>query len=233
MLLTPSELERLTIFTAAGLARRRREKGLKLNYPEAVAIISDDILEGAREGCSVAEMIAFGATILTIEDVMPGVAEMMPMLQVEGVFPDGSKLVTVHEPIRPRVGGTAATMELTPGEILAEDGTIHLNAGRATATMIVRNAGDRPVQVGSHFHFFEANRWLEFDRATAFGLRLDIPAGTAVRFEPGEEKEVKLCSFGGRQEILGLNGLTEGVATDPAIRDAALQRARERGYRGA
>ena len=90
MLLTPTEMERLIIFTAAELARKRRSKGLELNYPEAVALISDEILEGAREGRSVAELISFGSTILTSDDVMPGIAEMMPMLQVEATFPDGT-----------------------------------------------------------------------------------------------------------------------------------------------
>src|SRR5262245_13211966 len=101
MLLTPTELERLTIYTAAELARKRRAKGLKLNHPEASAIIADEILEGAREGRSVADLIGFGSTLLTTDDVMPGVAQMIPMLQVEANFPDGTKLVTVHDPIRP------------------------------------------------------------------------------------------------------------------------------------
>jgi len=101
MLLTPTELERLAIFSAAELARKRRAKGLKLNHPEAVAIITDEILEGAREGKSVADLMSLGSTILTTADVMPGVAAMLPILQVEGVFPDGTKLITVHEPIRP------------------------------------------------------------------------------------------------------------------------------------
>src|ERR1051325_5172158 len=101
MLLTPTELERLTIFTAAELARKRRARGLRLNYPEAVAIITDEILEGARDGRSVADLIGWGSTILTTADVLPGIAAMMNIIQVEGVFPDGTKLVTVHEPIRP------------------------------------------------------------------------------------------------------------------------------------
>ena len=100
MLLTPTEMERLTIFTAAELARKRRARGLKLSFPEATAIICDDILEGARDGQSVADLISMGSTILTADDVMPGVAEMAPMIQVEALFPDGTKLVTVHNPIR-------------------------------------------------------------------------------------------------------------------------------------
>ena len=101
MLLTPTEMERLTVFTAAELARKHRAKGLKLNHPEAVALIADEILEGAREGRSVADLIAFGSTLLTGDDVLPGVATLTPMIQVEGTFPDGTKLVTVHDPIRP------------------------------------------------------------------------------------------------------------------------------------
>ena len=231
MLLTPTELERLTIFTAAELARKRRAKGLKLNHPEAVAIITDEILEGAREGRGVAELISFGSTILTTDDVMSGVATMLPILQVEGVFPDGTKLVTVHEPIRPAPG--AAADQLEPGAITAREGDIELSAGRPRVAIAVVNTGDRPVQVGSHYHFFEVNKALQFDRAAAFGMRLDIPAGTAVRFEPGQSKDVALVAFGGRRELSGLNALTNGLSTDPAVREAALQRARDAGFRGA
>lgn len=231
MLLTPTEMERLIIFTAAELARKRRAKGLKLNHPEAVALITDEILEGAREGKSVAELMGFGSTILTTGDVMPGVAALVPILQVEGLFPDGTKLVTVHDPIRPAPG--AAADPLHPGRLLPLDGEIEINAGRPPVTIIVRNAGDRPIQVGSHYHFFEANKALDFDREAAFGRRLDIPAGTAVRFEPGQEKAVTLVRFGGRQELTGLNGLTNGLVEDPATKAAALVRARARGFRGA
>jgi urease subunit gamma/beta len=231
MLLTPTELERLTIFTAAELSRRRRAKGLKLNYPESVAIITDEILEGAREGRSVADLIGYGSTILTGEDVLPGIPAMMNIIQVEGVFPDGTKLVTVHEPIRP-APGSAPDLE-HPGAIVATDGKIELNAGRRTAKLNAANTGDRPIQIGSHYHFFEVNKALEFDRAAAFGMRLDIPAGTAVRFEPGASKEVSLVAFGGQSELTGLNNLTSGKSSDDAVRDAALARAKARGFKGA
>jgi urease subunit gamma/beta len=232
MLLTPTELERLTIFSAAELARRRRARGLRLNHPEAVAIIADDILEGARDGKSVSDLISYGSTILTTDDVMPGVADMMPILQVEGTFPDGTKLVTVHEPIRP--GELAAEQgTVTPGEIITADGDIELNAGRRKAQLIARNTGDRPIQIGSHYHFFEANRALDFDRAAAFGMHLDIPAGTAVRFEPGEEKEVRLAAFGGTGELLGLNNLTSGSMHSEENKRTALERARAGGFKGA
>lgn len=231
MLLTPTELERLTIYTAAELARKRKRKGLKLNHPEATAYIADEILEGAREGRSVADLIAFGSTLLSTDDVMPGVADLMPMLQVEATFPDGTKLVTVHEPIR--LGRSPAEKVVTPGEIIAADGDIEINAGRPKVTLKAVNTGDRPIQVGSHFHFFEVNKALDFDRAKSFGMHLDIAAGTAVRFEPGESKEVTLVQFGGTGEIFGLNGLANGSTRSPARKEEALRKARERGYKGA
>jgi urease subunit gamma/beta len=230
MLLTPTELERLTIYTAAELARKRRAKGLKLNHPEAVALITDEILEGAREGRSVAELIGFGATVLTSADVMPGVPAMIHILQIECMFPDGTKLVTVHEPIRPAEGSAADPMR--PGETLALEGEIELNEARPRITLSATNTGDRPIQIGSHFHFFEVNRAMEFDRAAAFGMRLDIPAGTAVRFEPGQTKEVTLTTFGGKRFVGGLNSLG-GDTTSEAAKDAALAKARAAGFRGA
>jgi urease subunit gamma/beta len=231
MLLTPTELERLTIFSAAELARRRRSKGLVLNYPEAVALIADEVLEGAREGRSVAEMMSFGSTLLSTDDVMPGVAEMLPILQVEATFPDGTKLVTIHDPIRP--GTRAANAGIEPGEIFTEDGEIELSAGRRRETIKVLNTGDRPVQVGSHYHFFETNKALDFERAKAFGMRLDVPAGTAVRFEPGQEKDVSLVQFGGSREVSGLNNLSDGSTDGDAQRAAALVKARAAGFKGA
>lgn len=122
------------------------------------------------------------------------------------------------------------THRLIPGEVLPALGSLALNVGRPTLTLVVLNTGDRPIQIGSHYHFFEVNRALRFDRAAAFGLRLDIPSGTAVRFEPGEEKEVTLVPFGGQQRILGLNGLTDGDTTDNQVRQQALRLAEERGF---
>lgn len=119
---------------------------------------------------------------------------------------------------------------LIPGEILPAEGGVVLNAGRPVQSVTVLNTGDRPIQVGSHYHFFEANCALRFPRATAFGLRLDIPAGTAVRFEPGEEKVVQLVPFGGQRTVFGLNGLTEGSTEDASVRQQALQRASEQGF---
>jgi urease beta subunit len=117
---------------------------------------------------------------------------------------------------------------MIPGEIIPGAGTITLNAGREAVEIDVTNAGDRPIQVGSHFHFFEANRALRFDRQMAYGRRLDIPAGTAARFEPGESKRVALIPFGGRRVVRGLNGLTDGMLSE--VREAALGNADQRGF---
>jgi urease beta subunit len=116
-----------------------------------------------------------------------------------------------------------------PGEYLLDTtaGEIQANVGRRTANLVVQNTGDRPIQVGSHFHFFEVNRALKFDRATAYGMRLNIAAGTAVRFEPGEEKEVPLVDYGGNRVVFGHNGLVNGSLDDPAVKAAALQREAE------
>ena len=123
---------------------------------------------------------------------------------------------------------------MIPGEILPADGPdVELNAGRATATVTVANTGDRPIQVGSHFCFFEVNKALDFDRAAAYGMRLDVPAGTSVRFEPGDEREVGLVALGGRRVVRGLNGLIDGALDDPQVREQALARARDQGFLGA
>lgn len=227
MHLSPKENDRLLLFLAAELARRRRARGLKLNYPEARALIADEICEGARDGRSVAELMGFGAGLLTSDDVQPGVAKLMGTLQVEAMFPDGQKLVTIHDPIAP---GSEPVEGVEPGEIKLADDDVVLNDGRETARVSVTNVGDRPVQVGSHYHFFEVNSELEFDRAASFGMRLDIPAGTAVRFEPGDEREAELVAFGGERRVHGLNRLTEGPTTPDRL-DEALARAAEGGFR--
>ena len=114
---------------------------------------------------------------------------------------------------------------MIPGELIPAAGNIEINADRPTVTLTVANTGDRPIQVGSHFHFFEVNRALRFDRAQAFGMRLNVPAGTAVRFEPGDEKRVTLVELGGARRIFGLNALTDGGAREQAMaRLAAWER---------
>lgn len=197
MNLTPREKDKLLVAMAAMVARRRLERGVKLNYPEAVALITDFVVEGARDGRSVAELMEAGAHVIAADQVMDGIAELIHDVQVEATFPDGTKLVTVHEPIRGSAG------RLKPGEVTTLPGDLILNEGRETVTLTVANTGDRPIQIGSHYHFFEANPALSFERDQARGFRLDIPAGTAVRFEPGQTREVKLVALAGKREVYG------------------------------
>ena len=197
MQLTPREKDKLLISMAAMVARRRLERGVKLNYPEAIALITDFVVEGARDGRTVSELMQAGAHVISADQVMAGVAEMIHDVQVEATFPDGTKLVTVHEPIR------GAGHAVIPGEVLTEPGEIVMNTGRETITLTVANTGDRPIQVGSHYHFAETNAALSFDRTKARGMRLDIPAGTAVRFEPGQTRDVQLVAFEGDRMVYG------------------------------
>jgi urease subunit gamma/beta len=202
--LTPREKDKLLIFTAALVAERRKARGLKLNYPEAVAYISAALMEGARDGRTVAELMSQGAQLLTADDVMDGVADLIPEVQIEATFPDGTKLVTVHNPIP---GGRG----VTPGELLPAEGPeIVINADRETVTLEVANSGDRPIQVGSHYHFYETNPGLRFERERARGMRLGIPAGTAVRFEPGQTRTVELVPYAGDRVVYGFRGEVMG-----------------------
>ena len=197
MQLTPREKDKLLIAMAAMVARRRLERGVKLNHPEAIALITDTVVEGARDGRSVAELMEAGAHVITADQVMEGIAEMIHDVQVEATFPDGTKLVTVHHPIR------GAASKDVPGEVMAQMGEIIFNEGAERIVLTVANTGDRPIQVGSHYHFHETNPALSFDREKARGMRLDIAPGTAVRFEPGSTREVVLVPLSGKREVYG------------------------------
>lgn len=223
MHLTPKEQEKLLLHLAGTLAKERKERGLKLNYVEAMAYISSELLELARDGKTVTELMQLGTKILTADDVMDGVADMLDEVQVEATFPDGTKLVTVHNPIQ------QTDVALKAGEIMAKDRDIIINEGKETINVLVANKGDRPVQVGSHYHFFEVNKCLDFDRAKTYGFHLDIPSGTSVRFEPGEEKEVQLCAMGGNCVVYGLNDLTCNAVSEDT-KAAALETAKAKGF---
>ena len=121
---------------------------------------------------------------------------------------------------------------MIPGELVVKDEDVICNAGRKGAKVTVKNTGDRPIQVGSHYHFYEVNKALDFDRSQAFGMRLNIMSSAAVRFEPGEQKEVALVEFGGKKNIFGFNNLTDGNAANPAIRASAKSKAVAKGYKG-
>ncbi|WP_310602668.1 urease subunit gamma [Anaerosporobacter sp.] len=222
MRLTPKEQEKLMLHFAGELAAKRMARGVKLNYVEAIAYISSELLEMARDGKDVVELMQLGTKLLTCDDVMVGVAEMIHEVQVEATFPDGTKLVTVHNPIQ-----SASNVGI--GAVLPLDREIVLNEGRVQKEIMVANVGDRPIQVGSHFHFFEVNKLLSFEREEAFGFRLDIPSGTSVRFEPGEKRTVNLVELGGKKTVYGLNDLTCGSVTEED-KGKALQVAKSKSF---
>lgn len=214
MFLSPQELDKLRLHQAGFLAQKRLARGTRLNHPEAVALIATQLLELIRDGRTVAELMDLGKQMLGVRQVMDGVPDMIDDVQVEGTFPDGSKLVTVHRPIVrddgdlalalygsflpvPALESFAEPRALVPGAIAAQAGELELNAGRATLAIAVSNTGDRPIQVGSHYPFDQTNRALAFDRAACHRMRLDIPAGTAMRFEPGETRTVRLVAIAG------------------------------------
>ena len=231
MHLTPREIDKLVLHGAGTLAQKRLARGLRLSYPEAVALIATVLLELIRDGRRVAELMDLGRRILGRAQVMAGVPGLVAEVQVEGTFPDGTKLVTVHHPIALTQGDLALALygsflpppaapftlpedEPPPGEVIAASGTLTINAGRAALQLPVTNLGDRPIQVGSHYPFHETNRALSFDRGAAYGMRLDVPAGTAVRFEPGEAKTVALVELGGARIVRGGNAFSSGPITE-------------------
>jgi urease subunit gamma/beta len=241
MHLSPREIDKLMLHNAGFLAQKRLARGVRLNYPESVALIATQLLEFIRDGRSVAELMDLGRGFLGRRQVMEGVPEMVAEVQVEGTFPDGTKLVTVHHPISSEDGDLSLALygtflpapelsvfedsekEPIPGEVQTPAGELTLNAGRGAVSVAVTNMGDRPIQVGSHYHFVETNASLKFDRAAAYGKRLDIAAGTAVRFEPGETRTVQLVEIGGKRVITGGNNLATGAVND-ANKAAMIER---------
>ncbi len=247
MRLSPREVEKLILHNAGFLAQKRYARGLRLNYVETIALIASQLQEFIREGYTVADLMNLGKQILGVNDVMPDVPQMVQEVQVEGTFPDGTKLVTVHDPICRMSGEDSLALHgsgltrtrppvwsgiippYVPGEILCAEGDIVLNEGRETVSVEVTNRGDRPIQVGSHYPFFESNPALDFDREKTFGFRLNIPSGAAVRFEPGESKTVELVELAGEKKVYGAHGLISGAISD-RNRSKALARAKEKGF---
>jgi urease subunit gamma/beta len=249
MHLNPRETDKLLLHQAGCLAQKRLARGLRLNHPEAVALIATQLLEFIRDGKTVAELMDVGRQLLGRNQVMTGVPAMITEVQVEGTFPDGTKLVTVHHPIASENGNLSLALhgsflpvpdwaafkpavgeeDFEPGVCTPREGELELNAGRDALTLAVTNLGDRPVQVGSHYHFIEANASLSFDRAKAYGKRLDIPAGAAVRFEPGQTKPVRLVDIAGNKIIRGGNNLAGGPVSE-AGRESAMRRVEKEGF---
>jgi urease subunit gamma/beta len=225
--LTPSERDRLLIFTTAELARRRLARGLRLNVPEATALIADTVCEAARDGRRLHEAISAGRAALGPGDVLPGVPEVMGEVKVEAVFDDGTRLVVVTDPIGAPTG-QAAGPGTAPGAI--QLGPEPLADWPEAVTVYVTNTSTVPISVTSHFHFFESNPRLRFDRAAAYGMRLAIPAGSSIRFGPGEQPAVGLTPIGGDRVAIGFAGLVDGPLDAPGAKEEALRRAVACGY---
>ncbi|KAI5864903.1 urease [Durotheca rogersii] len=256
MHLVPKELDKLVISQLGLLAQRRLARGVKLNHTEATALIANNLHELIRDGRhTVADLMDLGSTMLGRRHVLPSVVSTLKEIQVEGTFPSGTYLVTVHNPIAtddgnleralygsflpvpdpaqfPPADPAAYEFARQPGAvtITVKGGRrIVMNEGRERTRLQVTNEGDRPVQVGSHYHFIEVNPKLRFDRGAAYGFRLDIPAGTSVRFEPGDTKTVTLVAIGGNRIIRGGNGLATGKV-DLSRRDAIVEALQKAGF---
>ncbi|MCH7504427.1 urease subunit beta [PVC group bacterium] len=249
MRLSPKEIEKLMLHNAGFVAQKRLWRGLKLNYPEAIALIATQILELIREGKTVSALMDQGKRILGTVHVQPEVPSLIHEVQVEGTFPDGVKLVTIHDPICTEEGDLAlalygsglslesATVQrhdadarkgprIIPGELILQKEELVLNEGRDIRVVNVINKGDRPIQVGSHYPFFEVNPSLVFERESAYGYRLNIPSGTAIRFEPGAKKDVELIPIAGEKIIYGGNAWISGKLSEEN-KKTALERFRD------
>ncbi|KAF9457669.1 urease [Collybia nuda] len=250
----PREQDKLLLHQAGFLAQKRLARGLRLNQTEAIALIASQLHERIRDGndfVTVDDLSAHGKKMLGFRHVLPGVASLLHMIQVEGTFHDGVFLVTVREPICTKDGDIEAALygsflpvppessfplgmaehhpSKAPGAVIASKVPIFINQGRERVKLHVTNSGDRPIQVGSHYFFTETNPCLLFDRGRAYGKRLDIPAGTAVRFEPGDTKSVNLCLIGGGKIISGGNRLSAGPY-DPSRTEQIVRELVQKGF---
>ncbi len=188
MRLTDWERDRLLIFSAAELARRHRAAGLRLNAPEAIALICDAMLEAARAGGSYEETEQAGQRALAVDDVMDGVAAIVDEIRLEVLLGDGTRLIVLRNPLGEEASDSPDAPVLPPPPAPPR---------RATRTLAVRNTGRRIIRVSSHYPFEQVNQRLEFDRDAASGFRLDLPAGATLRWAPGETRQVTLVRYGG------------------------------------
>jgi urease subunit gamma/beta len=224
MQLQPREVDRLLLFQAAELARARRARGLLLNAPEAIAIISDAACEAARDGATHGEAIAAACGVLGPDDVLPGVPSLVGHIEVEALFTDGMRLLLLIEPLGPGPSDG-------PGSVAAA--AVAPTRPTDIRTLSVESHADVPIAITSHWHFFEANRLLAFDRGAAWGMRLAIPTGSTIRWGAGERREIELRPFAGHRIAYGFAGLVNGPLDAPGARERALALAAERGYLGA
>lgn len=220
MRLLPREQNRLQVFAAAELARRRRARGLLLSQAEAVALIADEVMEAARDGLDYAAVEQRGYEILYPADVLEDVPRLVGRIELEALFADGHRLIVLHDPI---TNGGPPSLDAGSAVQWLEGGT----------PLQVANTSDVPIALTSHFHVFEANRRLRLDRRAAWGMRLAVAAGVKVVIEPGQTREVRVVPFGGARIVRGHGGLVDGPLDAPGALEAALALARERGYEGA
>ena len=222
MELTPSELDRLLIFNVAQLAQSRRARGVKLNKPEAVALISHAVIEAARDGASHSVALQSGLTAVTDGELLPGVGPLLSGIAVEAVFSDGRRLVMVNFESKD-VDVPGKVTRLTP---------ISHETNPDLVSVSVVNESEIQISVTTHMHFFEANPRLRFDRVASYGRHLHIPAGEHVDFPPGVEVDVKLVPISGNRILIGFAGLVDGPLDAPGAKEAAISKARSLGYLG-
>lgn len=222
MELTPSELDRLLIFNVAQLAQSRRARGVKLNKPEAVALISHAVIEAARDGASHAVALQAGLTAVNDAELLPGVGPLLSGIAVEAVFSDGRRLVMVNfESTDPDVPGKVTRLE-----------PISSQKNQDAISIQVSNESDIQISVTTHMHFFEVNPKLKFDRVASYGRHLSIPAGEHVDFPPGVEVSVNLVPISGDRILIGFAGLVDGPLDAPGAMEDAITKARSLGYLG-
>jgi urease subunit gamma/beta len=225
MNLTPAEIDRLIVFSAAEFARRNRSLRIRLSHPEAVALLTDESMTMARQGLAYDEIRDRAYQLLTEDDVLDGVRSMVTKILIELPMVEGTKLLVLFDPILPTTGE-----EVRPGEVIPNADEIEILTGRPWTEVEVVNTGDRDIQVRSHTHFFEVNRALSFDREAAYGRRLALPAGAGARFEPGVPQRVSLIEMSGARDVRGFSNLTDGQLDEQETRRQALARLVERGY---
>ena len=222
MELTPSELDRLLIFNVAQLAQSRRARGVKLNKPEAVALISHAVIEAARDGASHAVALQAGLTAVNDAELLPGVGPLLSGIAVEAVFSDGRRLVVVD---------FESTDQNVPGKVTRLE-PIASNSNPDVSSVVVVNKSEIQISVTTHMHFFETNPKLQFDRVATYGRHLNIPAGEHVDFPPDVEVSVNLVPISGNRILIGFAGLVDGPLDAPGARDNAIAKARSLGYLG-
>ena len=222
MELTPAELDRLLIFNVAQLAQSRRLRGVKLNKPEAVALISNAVIESARDGASHSEALQAGLNAISETELIPGVGSMLSGIAVEAVFDDGRRLVVVD---------FESSSQDVPGKVTRLS-PIRSETTDQVVSLVVVNESDIQISVTTHMHFFESNPKLRFDREKAYGLHLHIPSGEHVDFPPGEEVLVELIPIKGNRVLIGFAGLVDGQLDAPGAKENAIAKARSLGYLG-